>query len=46
MIQDIGEGVFSNAFTTEPPYEGAPLYCYRGNDILVKGDEYAPELPT
>lgn len=46
MIQDIGEGVFSNAFSLEPAYEGAPLYIYRGNDILVKGDEHAPELPT
>ena len=46
MIQDIGEGVFSNAFSLDPAYDGAPLYCYRGGDILVKGDEDAPQLPT
>ena len=46
MIQDIGEGVFSNAFSLEPASEGDLLFCYRGGDILVKGDEHAPELPV
>ncbi len=45
MIQDIGEGVFSNAFSLEPAKEGDLLFCFRGNDILVTGDENDPLLP-
>lgn len=45
MIQDIGEGVFSNAFSLAPARAGDLLFCYRGDDILVAGDPDAPRLP-
>lgn len=45
MIQDIGEGVFSNAFSLEPAQEGDLLFCFRGNEILVTGEESDPILP-
>ena len=36
MIQDIGDGVFSNAFSSESVCEGDFLFCYRDEDILLK----------
>ena len=46
MIQDIGEGVFSNAFSLEPAHEGDKLFIFNGDDILLCGDEHAPALPV
>ena len=46
MIQDIGEGIFSNAFSLEPASEGDTLFCFRGDELLVCGDESAPSLPV
>lgn len=45
MIQDIGEGLFSNAFSLKSPVEGDLLFCFRNDDILVTGDENSPSLP-
>lgn len=46
MIQDIGEGVFSNAFSSSTVCEGDFLFCYRNEDILLKNNQNVYELPV
>ena len=46
MIQDIGEGIFSNAFSCAPACEGDFLFCYCGEDILLKDKQGSYELPV
>lgn len=46
MINDIGEGIFSNAYSLEPPSIGDLLFCFRGEEILVKGEADNYTLPT
>lgn len=46
MIQDIGEGIFSNAFSVASAWEGDFLFCYRGEGILLKNFNGTYELPV
>lgn len=46
MIQDIGEGIFSNAFSVASVCEGDFLFCYQGEDILLKNFNGTYELPV
>ena len=45
MIQDIGEGVFSNVFSLATAKEDDFLFCYCGGDILLKESNGDYELP-
>ena len=45
MIQDIGEGIFSNAFSLAPPKDDDLLFCFRGGDVLLRDDEGAGAIP-
>ena len=45
MIQDIGEGVFSNAFSLAPAKEDDFLFCYSGGEVLLKDNNGDYELP-
>lgn len=46
MIQDIAPHVFSNAFTHDAPAERDHIFIYRENQLLVRLEHEALELPT
>ena len=45
LINEVGQGVFSNAFSIESAKEGDLLFCFKGDSILVHGSEDSPTLP-
>ena len=46
MIYDVEQNPLNNAFSTKPPKQGDLVFCYSGEEILIKNQDGRFVLPT